>query len=200
MKIRPMIYSAVLSLMLSFLVSPVTHAFSSGAPNQPGRIELPPVTGFDLKAYLGTWYEIARITKSFEEGCHCVTADYSLRSDGAIDVKNTCFKIEGQNGKLKKSVANGRAKFATSDTTVGDLKVSFFLPSLPIAYGNYRIVELVDGGKISLVSNKSGTTFWLLARSPSVSRKEAEELALRVAPSFKKDYRIDYDIQAGCTY
>ena len=38
-----------------------------------------PVTGFDSDRYLGTWYEIARLDHSFEEGLDRVTAEYSLR-------------------------------------------------------------------------------------------------------------------------
>ena len=45
---------------------------------------LRPVTNFDIKKYLGTWYEIARLVLSFVKGLIDVFAEYSLRDDGGI--------------------------------------------------------------------------------------------------------------------
>src|SRR5512135_200628 len=46
----------------------------------------------DIQRYLGTWYEIATIPQRFQRGCVGVTAHYSLRPDGDIDVVNVCRK------------------------------------------------------------------------------------------------------------
>lgn len=46
------------------------------------------VNNFDAKRYLGTWYEIARFDHRFERGLDKVTATYSLRDDGGINVIN----------------------------------------------------------------------------------------------------------------
>lgn len=163
------------------------------------RVELPAVTHFDLQGYLGKWYEIARITKIFEKNCKCVTAEYALQKDGSIDVKNTCVnpgKEFSANHQVK--VAHGRAKFATNDTTIGDLKVSFFLKWLPFTYANYRVIEYSADGKVAVVSNRKGTTLWILSRDPSLSRAEAEAYIDRARPNLKKNYTIEYDIQKGC--
>ena len=48
----------------------------AGCTGVPKGIE--PITGFDQQRYLGTWYEIARLDHSFEEGLSNVTAEYSL--------------------------------------------------------------------------------------------------------------------------
>jgi apolipoprotein D and lipocalin family protein len=47
-----------------------------------------PVTDFQLDRYLGTWYEIARLDHSFERGLTDVSATYSRRPDGGVDVLN----------------------------------------------------------------------------------------------------------------
>ena len=61
-------------------------ALLSGCTGIPDGVEA--VSGFQLDRYLGTWYEIARLDHSFERGLSNVTAEYTLRSDGGIDVLN----------------------------------------------------------------------------------------------------------------
>ncbi len=47
----------------------------------------------DLGRYLGIWYEIlATIPQRFQKGCVGVTAEYSLRENGDIEVVNTCIQ------------------------------------------------------------------------------------------------------------
>ena len=58
------------------------------------------VSKVDLDRYLGTWCEIATIPQRFQKGCTGVTAAYSLRPDGKIDVLNQCYK-DSLNGKYK---------------------------------------------------------------------------------------------------
>lgn len=50
-----------------------------------------PVTGFELNRYLGTWYEIARLDHSFEDGLSQVSAEYSINEDGSVKVINRGF-------------------------------------------------------------------------------------------------------------
>ena len=46
------------------------------------------VKPFDVKRYVGKWYEIARLDFKYEQGLNNVTADYSLKDDGTINVIN----------------------------------------------------------------------------------------------------------------
>ena len=55
----------------------------------PDNVE--PVSQFNTEQYLGTWYEIARLDHSFERGLKQVTAEYSMRKDGGVRVKNRGF-------------------------------------------------------------------------------------------------------------
>jgi len=68
-----------------------------------------PIQGFEIKRYLGTWYEIARMPVWFERNLVNVTATYSLREDGTVQVLNQGF-VKAPEGKKKQ--ARGKAVFA----------------------------------------------------------------------------------------
>ena len=92
----------------------------SGCVGMPEGIQ--PVSNFDLNRYLGEWQEIARLDHSFERGLSKVTADYSLREDGGINVVNRGFSAENNVWKE----ASGKAYFVNEENE-GYLKVSFYL-------------------------------------------------------------------------
>jgi apolipoprotein D and lipocalin family protein len=120
-----------------------------------------PVDDFQINKYLGTWYEIARLDHSFEQGLTNVTAQYSIREDGGVRVINKGFSGANQEWK----VAEGRAYFV-EDKNTGHLKVSFFGPF----YGSYVIFQLdkVDY-QYAFVTSYSKKYLWLLARTPKIS-------------------------------
>ena len=64
----------------------------AGCTGLPSGIR--PVNDFDLSRYLGTWYEIARLDHRFERGLTDVSATYTAREDGGIDVLNR-WPLEG---------------------------------------------------------------------------------------------------------
>ena len=70
------------------------------------------VNDFELDKYLGKWYEIARLDHSFERGMEQVTAEYSLRENGGVQVKNRGFSKKNN----KWSEAEGKAFFVKSLT------------------------------------------------------------------------------------
>ena len=119
-----------------------------------------PVENFQLERYLGTWHEIARLDHSFERGLSKVTADYSLREDGGINVVNRGFSADNNAWQE----AQGKAYFV-SEANKGHLKVSFFGPF----YGSYIVFELdTVGYQYAFVSGPNKDYLWLLARSPTV--------------------------------
>ena len=61
----------------------------TGCAGLPSGIQ--PVQDFDVNRYLGKWYEIARLDHRFERGLTDVSATYTLREDGKIDVLNQGF-------------------------------------------------------------------------------------------------------------
>lgn len=124
-----------------------------GVPAQVTTVE-----NFDAKRYMGTWYEIARLDHSFERGLENVTAQYSLRNDGGIDVLNQGFDPRTRQWKQ----ARGRAYFVSGSQT-GRLKVSFFGPF----YGSYNIMALDEKAySYALVCGPTTAYLWILARGP----------------------------------
>ena len=151
----------------------VLALLAAGCTSAPPGIT--PVQNFDLEAYLGTWYEIARLDHSFERGLSDVRADYALRPDGSIAVRNSGYGAEGW------EVAEGRA-LPVGDPTVGHLKVSFFGPF----YGAYVIFALDQDAGWALVSGPNRDFLWLLARSPALPPEERREaLALAETAGFE---------------
>ncbi len=122
-----------------------------------------PVNNFELNRYLGTWYEIARLDHSFERGLEQVTAEYSLREDGGVAVKNRGFDVDKKEWKE----AIGKAYFV-NDEDKGHLKVSFFGPF----YGSYIIFELDhENYQYAFISGPNSKYLWLLSRTPKVDQK-----------------------------
>ncbi len=119
-----------------------------------------PVANFKADKYLGKWYEVARLDHSFERGLQQVTAEYSLREDGGIAVRNRGFKVDDGSWK----VAEGKAYFV-GPKDQGYLKVSFFGPF----YGSYIVFDLdQDQYSYSLISGPDKSYLWLLSRTPNM--------------------------------
>ncbi len=132
-----------------------------------------PVKGFELDRYLGKWYEIARLDHSFERGMEQVTAEYSLRKDGGVAVRNRGFLTAKQEWKE----ADGKAFFVEEPDT-GYLKVSFFGPF----YGSYVIFELdKENYQYAFVSGPDTSYLWLLSRQPTVAPELLTRFAARAA-------------------
>jgi apolipoprotein D and lipocalin family protein len=120
-----------------------------------------PVKNFELDRYLGTWYEIARLDHSFERGLSNVTAQYSLRDGGGVQVINRGYSAE----KGEWEEAEGKA-FFVGEEDQGYLKVSFFGPF----YGSYVVFELDrENYDYAFVSGPDLSYLWLLARTPEIS-------------------------------
>ena len=118
------------------------------------------VKELDLNRYLGTWYEIARFPHSFEKNLVGVTATYSLRDDGKIEVLNQGYKntLDGE-----KSKAVGKAKIPNK-LEPGKLKVSFFW----IFYADYYVLELDENYQYAMIGSSSDKYFWILSRTPKM--------------------------------
>jgi len=119
--------------------------------------QLRTVPSVDLERYVGTWYEIASYPAWFQKNCTAVTAEYSLRDDGFMEVVNSCRK-KTLDGKLKRS--KGRAKIVDSESNA-KLKVSFFGPF----WGPYWIIDLADDYQWAVVGVPSRKYLWILSRT-----------------------------------
>ncbi len=134
----------------------------------------------DLNKYRGKWYEIARLPNSFEKGLVCVTANYSIKDNGKIEVLNRGHK-ESDKSKIKQS--KGTAWVPDTDEP-GRLKVSFFWPFA----GDYYIMALDDGYDHALVGSPSRKYLWILARHKKLPDNITSELlALAASSGFDVD-------------
>ena len=134
-------------------------AFLLGCSGVPGGLK--PVSDFDAKRYMGTWYEIARLDHPFERGLSDVSAVYTLGEDGTIGVLNKGY--DKQNRRWKD--ARGKARFL-GDKSVGSLKVSFFGPF----YSGYHVIALDrEYYQYAMVTGPSRSYLWILSRSKTMN-------------------------------
>ncbi|ANQ29305.1 lipocalin family protein [Vibrio natriegens] len=150
-----------MKLIKSLLLLSVAVLF--GCTSKPEGVD--PVQNFELKPYLGKWFEIARLDHSFERGLSNVTAEYELREDGGVTVINRGYSQEEQSWKQ----AEGKAYFVDEPST-GHLKVSFFGPF----YSSYIIFELGEDYDYAFISGYNRDYLWLLSRQPQVDSATLE--------------------------
>ena len=128
------------------------------------------VASVDLQRYLGTWYEIARLPNSFQDGgsrrCVETTATYALRADGQVGVTNRCVDA-GAGGA--EAVATARA-YAVEGSGNARLRVTFFWPF----YGDYWVIGLDPEYRWAVVGSPSRRSLWVLSRTPTLPPAELE--------------------------
>ncbi|WP_285009283.1 lipocalin family protein [Pedobacter faecalis] len=135
------------------------------------------VKPFNAKAYLGKWYEIARLDFKYEKNLDNVTATYSEKDGGAIKVDNRGY--DTVKNKWKESI--GKAK-PVGDPQEGRLKVSFFGPF----YSGYNVIDIDSEYRYALVVGNNLNYLWILSRTPSIPEsvknnylKQARDLGYR---------------------
>jgi len=147
--------------LLAFFTFLSIPFLSLRAQNKP----LETVSHVDLEKYLGKWYEIAAFPQFFEKGCTCTIAQYSLKSNGDIAVKNTC----NRNGKS--TTANGKAVVKDKESNA-KLSVSFFWPFS----GKYWIIALAPDYSYAMVGHPNRKYLWILSRKPKMDEATYQHL------------------------
>ena len=150
------------------LVAAATAAFlvvACSSPTPPRGVTV--VNNFDAKRYLGTWYEIARFDHRFERGLEKVTATYSLRDDGGLNVINKGYNPDREMWQQ----SEGKAYFTGAPTRAA-LKVSFFGPF----YGGYNVIALDREYRHALVCGPDRDYLWILSRTPTISDEVKQEM------------------------
>ncbi|UTA46992.1 lipocalin family protein [Simiduia sp. 21SJ11W-1] len=141
----------------------------AGCTGLPQGIE--PVANLDADRYLGKWYEVARLDHRFERGLSRVSAEYSPRDDGGINVLNRGYDDQEQAWQS----AKGRAYFVQNDS-LGHLKVSFFGPF----YASYVIFYLDADYRYAFVSGHNRDYLWFLSREPQVPEALKQQFLQKV--------------------
>jgi apolipoprotein D and lipocalin family protein len=146
-------------------------SFLAACAHAPAGPPLRTVERVDLQRYMGRWYEIATIPMSFQKGCVGVTANYSLRPDGDVDVVNTCRK-ETLDGPERQATA----KAWSVDPSNAKLVVRFFWPFT----GDYWIIDLDPEYRWAVVGHPSRKYLWILSRTPRMDDATYEGILSRL--------------------
>lgn len=148
------LHKIVLPVSLGALGLIIFNSYSVGIPR--GAVA---VKNFDVKKYLGRWYEIARFDYRFEKNMDNVTAEYSENPNGTIKVINKGYDY------VKKLWQDsiGEARFV-KDKNEARLKVSFFKP----IWAGYNVIDIDEEYQYALVAGSSLKYLWILSRTTTI--------------------------------
>jgi len=105
------------SFVVISIISPAFAFPSLGSCNNVSGID-----NFDVSSYLGVWYEYSNLFEVFQIGGKCIRANYTLREDEKIGVKNEAVNEWFGNYYF----VEGTGSFADpANPTKGELVVSF---------------------------------------------------------------------------
>lgn len=138
------------------------------------------VAQVDLRRYAGTWYEIARLPNSFQDGlgrsCVDTTATYTLLADGALEVVNRCRNADSG----REVVATGTARVVEGSGNA-KLRVTFFWPFR----GDYWVIGLDPRYRWAVVGDPDRERLWILSRRPAMSPGDyAQAVGIAAAQGF----------------
>ena len=158
-------------IMNLIVITMIASTFLAVTTFDSRKNELEVVPAVDLSRYVGQWYEIARLPNRFQKKCaDSVTANYTLRSDGSIQVVNRCRKASGEF-----TTATGKAKIVDKKTNA-KLKVTFFWPF----YGKYWILDLGPNYEYAVVGEPDRDYLWILSRTPQIDEALYQQLLAKM--------------------
>lgn len=129
------------------------------------------VNHVNLKDYSGKWYEIAKIPNKFQKNCVSnVTATYTLRNDGKINVLNKCIEEDGSVNE-----AEGVAR-VVDEKTNSKLEVSFVsIFGIHLFWGDYWIIGLGKDYDFAVIGHPERKYGWILSRTPKLPKDKLAE-------------------------
>ena len=140
--------------------------------------EVTSVETLDITRYAGQWHEIARLPMFFQRKCvGDVTAQYTLRDDGLVGVRNSCRTEDGETETVD-GVARRDADHA------GRLEVRFvpdWLSWLPLSWADYWVIALDPDYQCAIVGEPEREYLWILSRTPDMPKAQFDALKARVA-------------------
>lgn len=139
---------------------------------------LPTVSAIEVPRYLGTWYEIAKFPNWFQKKCVGNTrAQYSVRSDGSLQVINRCKLASGD---MDEAIGAARQ---IGNVSSPKLQVRFapqWLSIIPAVWGDYWVIDLDDNYQWAAVSEPGREYLWILSRTPRMDPKTYANLLVRL--------------------
>lgn len=123
------------------------------------------ICDLNLEQYLGTWYEVGKLSAKAQQGMDNVTATYSLKSNGKINVYNKGYK------KGKKRSITGSAWLREKECA-GGLYVRFFWP----LKSEYNVIKLAKDYRYAVVTGDDKDKLWILSRTPKMNRRDYKSI------------------------
>jgi apolipoprotein D and lipocalin family protein len=139
--------------------------------------ELATVPYVDLERYQGKWYEVARFPHRFQSDCAGSTAEYALRADGTVSVRNTCYR---EDGEVRTVEGTARAVDETNARLSVRFEGLFFKLFSWFIKPNYWIVELDPDYRYAVVGAPNRKYLWILSREPQMEESLYRELLERI--------------------
>lgn len=136
------------------------------------------VASVDLQKYAGKWYEIASKPIHWQRNCDCTAAEYTLRSDGKMDVLNSCNDRKKQKRDSARALAT-----VVSGSNNAKLKVKF-----GIVTGDYEIIALARDYSYAMVGTRDRKHLWILNRTRIMDESIVKEL---VATAEKLGFNVE---------
>lgn len=153
----------------------VTSSHLAGASQRLDPLQVVPA--LDYQRYAGTWYEIARLPNRFQRVCASdVTATYTVRQDGRIDVLNRCRE---SNGAIRQAAGVARRVDGQPPSVLEVRFAPAFLSVLPMVWGDYQIIDLGPDYDYAVVGAPNRSYLWILARRPDLNREIYQRLSDR---------------------
>ena len=155
---------ALLLFVLCLFIAPMPRAAAADVVS---------VENLDITRYAGEWHEIARLPMFFQRKCTAaITAQYTLREDGMVGVRNRCRTTDGEIDEVE-----GVAR--RDPTHPGRLEVRFapdWLSWLPLTWADYWVVALDADYQWAMVGEPGHEYLWILSRTPDMSRAQFDAL------------------------
>lgn len=168
------------------------------------------VSSVDPVQYMGLWYDIAHNPAQFQDGCYGTTAEYSLKSDGTVQVVNTCYlgaldgevnaitgsaKIVDTTTNAKLSVSFAPTAGVTREAGTASLRNDLRNEGARYLQGNYWIIGLDEDYSYAVVGEPSRKYLWFLARTSTISDSTLQELlAIAVTKGYDPS-KLEYTVQ-----
>ena len=153
------VYSLVLTGITNDSQFPLSAILSTEISSYEGDVFQRP---FTVASYMGLWYEIASIPRSYEIGCARATAKYEFLSNGQFRITNSCFDTSGST--LRSAV--GTASIIDPNTPAA-LYVNFSSTSVTNPIANY-LVHKTNYTSYAIVGSPDRVSFWILSRCPTM--------------------------------